>query len=164
MQIYKFGKCYLNTAARRVVRNGEYLNLTPKTFDVLQLLVENYGAIVTKDEFFGKVWKDSFVEEGNLAVYISKLRGLLGETKNVSFIETAHGSGYRFILSVKSVSEDKWKNHLPNKNHQRDTKNNDKKSQKSQKLKETQIFFVNPVPFGSENNLKILYQTKVKCN
>lgn len=162
MQIYKFGKYYLNTAARRVIKNGKYLELTPKTFDVLQLLVENYGAIVTKDEFLGKVWNGSFVEEGNLAVHISKLRGLLDETKNASFIETAHGSGYRFILSVKSVSEDKWKNHLPNKNHQGETKNNHKKAQNAQKLKETQIFFVNSVPFCGKNNPQILYRTEMK--
>ena len=123
MQIYKFGKCYLNTAERRVVKNGKYLELTPKTFDVLQLLVENYGAIVTKDEILGKVWNGSFVEEGNLAVHISKLRRLLGETKNAGFIETAHGNGYRFISLVNSVSEDKWKKHLPNKNHKQETKN-----------------------------------------
>lgn len=162
MQIYKFGKCYLNTTARRVVKNGKYLELTPKTFDVLQLLVENFGEIVTKDEFLGKVWNGSFVEEGNLAVHISKLRRLLDETKNAPFIETAHGSGYRFISPVRSVSEDKWKNHLPNKNHTRETKNNHKKAQNSQKLKETQIVFVNSVPFCGKNNLKIFYQTKVK--
>ena len=159
MQIYKFGNCYLNTAERRVVKNGNYLELTPKTFDVLQLLVEHFGTIVTEDEFLGKVWNGSFVEEGNLAVHISKLRRLLGETKNAAFIETAHGNGYRFISPVKSVSEDNWKKHLPNKNHKQETKNS---CENAQKLKETQIFFMNSVSFCGENNLKISYQTKVK--
>ena len=164
MQIYKFGNCYLNTTARRVVKNGKYLELTPKTFDVLQVLVENFGEIVTKNEFLGKVWNGSFVEEGNLAVHISKLRRLLDETKNAPFIETAHSSGYRFISPVKSVSEAKWKKHLPNKNHKHETKISRKKAQESQKSEETQIFFMNFVSFCGEKNLKILCQTKVQCS
>ena len=162
MKVYKFGNCYLNTTERRVIKNGKFLKLTPKTFDVLQLLVENFGEIVTKDEILGKVWNGSFVEEGNLAVQVSKLRRLFGERKNEHFIETVQGSGYRFVSSVKAVSNGKWEKHLPNKNHTRETKNNHKKAQKSQKLKETQIFFMNSVPFCGENNLKISYQTKVK--
>jgi len=126
MQIYKFGNCYLNTTERRVVKNGNYLGLTPKTFDVLQLLVENCGEIVTKDELLGKVWNGSFVEEGNLAVHISKLRRLLDETKNEPFIETAQGSGYRFISPAKLVSEDEWKNHLPDKSRLQIDKSSEK--------------------------------------
>lgn len=115
MPIYKFRDCYLNTIERRVLKNNKYLELTPKTFDVLQLLVEKRGEIVTKDEILEQVWHGSFVEEGNLPVHISKLRRLLDETKNEPFIETAQGSGYRFIAPAQSVNEDEWTKHLPDK-------------------------------------------------
>ncbi|MGI8640250.1 MAG: winged helix-turn-helix domain-containing protein [Pyrinomonadaceae bacterium] len=117
MRVYKFGKCYLNTTERRVTKNREYIELTPKTFDVLQFLVENCGEIVTKEAILAKVWNDSFVEEGNLAVHISKLRGLLNADRTEPFIETVQGSGYRFVSSVKAVGDGKWKKHLPDNNH-----------------------------------------------
>lgn len=110
MKINKFRSCYLNPAERRVIKDGKYLELTTKTFDVLQLLIENAGEIVTKDEILGKVWSGDFVEEGNLAVHISKLRRLLGETKNQPFIETVQGSGYRFVAPVQEANQSDWEN------------------------------------------------------
>jgi TolB-like protein/tetratricopeptide (TPR) repeat protein len=117
MKIYRFGNCYLNLTERRVLKNGKYLELTSKTFDVLQLLVENCGEVVTKDEILGKVWNGSFVEEGNLAVQISKLRRILDESKTEPFIETVQGSGYRFISSIKAIGVDEWHKNLPVENH-----------------------------------------------
>ncbi len=113
MKIYRFRNCYLNLTERRVVKNEKYLDLTPKTFDVLRLLVEKSGEVVTKDEILGDVWNGSFVEEGNLAVHISKLRRTLAESKSEPFIETVQGSGYRFVTSVKAVSDDEWQKNLP---------------------------------------------------
>ncbi len=117
MKIYRFRNCYLNPAERQVLRDGKYLELTTKTFDVLQLLVENCGAVVTKDEILGKVWNGSFVEEGNLAVHISKLRRLLEASKTEPFIETVQGTGYRFVASVKTGGDDEWRKHLPAESH-----------------------------------------------
>lgn len=115
MRIHKFGNCYLNTAQRRVIKDGKYLDLTPKTFDVLLFLIKSGGEIVTKDELLGKVWNGSFVEEGNLAVQISKLRNLLDADKNEPFIETIQSSGYRFVSSVEAVGDDEWKKQFPAK-------------------------------------------------
>jgi DNA-binding winged helix-turn-helix (wHTH) protein len=116
MKIYEFRNCLLNSAERRVIRDGKYLELTPRTFDVLQLLVEKSGEIVTKDEILGKVWNGSFVEEGNLPVHASKLRRLLNDNKAEHFIETVQGSGYRFVSPVKLVNANEWLKHLPSNN------------------------------------------------
>lgn len=113
MKIYRFSNCYLNLTERRILKNGKFLELTPKTFDVIRLLVEKCGEVVTKDEILGEVWNGSFVEEGNLAVHISKLRRLLDSSKTEPFIETVQGSGYRFVSSVKAVSDEEWRKHLP---------------------------------------------------
>jgi len=52
--------------------------LTPKSFDLLVVLVENSGHLIEKDELLKRIWPDSFVEEANLAVNISVLRKALG--------------------------------------------------------------------------------------
>lgn len=58
---------------------------------------------MTRDEILGKVWSGTLVEEGNLSVHISKLRGVLGGTNGERFIETVSGEGYRFIPSVDLI-------------------------------------------------------------
>ena len=100
-----------------MIRDGKYLELTPKTFDVLQMLVERPGEVVTKDEMLGRVWDGRFVEEGNLAVYICRLRRLLETTGNRRFIETVHGTGYRFVSHVIFVDNEEWPEDLTANNH-----------------------------------------------
>ncbi|PYS99592.1 MAG: hypothetical protein DMF63_10930 [Acidobacteria bacterium] len=109
MHVYKFRDCLLNTLERSVIRDNDHLELTTKTFDVLQFLIENAGKVVTKDDILGKVWNGSFVEESNLPVHISKLRRSLGEAKDRKFIETVQGVGYRFVSPLESLSETEWK-------------------------------------------------------
>ncbi|PYS99591.1 MAG: hypothetical protein DMF63_10925 [Acidobacteria bacterium] len=65
MNVYKFRDCLLNTLERSVIRDNDHLELTTKTFDVLQFLIENAGNVLTKDDILGKVWNGSFVEESN---------------------------------------------------------------------------------------------------
>lgn len=112
MQIYKFRNRHLNTVERRVIKDGQFLKLTPRPFDVLLLLVESSGQIVTKDEMLGKVWNGSFVEEGNLPVHISTLRKLLGERHNRHFIETVQGNGYRFVALVEAATDQVWNDQI----------------------------------------------------
>lgn len=108
MKIYKFRNCLLNSLERTALRDGKRLDLTPKTFDVLQMLVERAGELVTKDEILGNVWNGSFVEEGNLPVHVAKLRRQLDGDGNNRFIETVHGGGYRFTANVEVVGDDVW--------------------------------------------------------
>lgn len=99
-EIYRFRNCVLDTVERFVTVNGTQVPLRTKAFDVLQYLVENSGRVVTRDELIGHVWDGAFVEESNLPVYISKLRAALYETRTQRFIETVHGTGYRFVVRV----------------------------------------------------------------
>ena len=82
MNVYKFRDCLLNTLERSVIRDNNHLELTTKTFDVLQFLIENAGKVVTKDEILGKVWNGSFVEESNLTFTVSLLRKALGDRRD----------------------------------------------------------------------------------
>ena len=108
MPVYKFRNCLLNTLERLVIKDNECIELTTRTFDVLLYLIENAGKVVSKDEILGHVWSGNFVEESNLPVHISKLRKSLGETREVRFIETVQGTGYRFVAPVNEAPENEW--------------------------------------------------------
>ncbi len=81
--------------------------LTPKAFDVLLLLVQNAGRIVTKDELMKAVWPDSFVEESNLTQTIFMVRKALDETADRRYILTVQGQGYRFLVPVTETADSK---------------------------------------------------------
>jgi DNA-binding winged helix-turn-helix (wHTH) protein/TolB-like protein/Tfp pilus assembly protein PilF len=98
---YEFGRFRLNVAERVLLRDGEPVPLTPKVFDILVVLVENGGQVVSKEDLMKRVWPSTFVEEGNLTQNISLLRKALGETPGgVQFIETVPRRGYRFVAET----------------------------------------------------------------
>lgn len=100
-QIYEFGEFRLDVSERVLLRESEAVPLTPKVFDLLVVLVENHGHLLTKDEIISSLWADSFVEEANLNVNMSALRRSLGETPGEQrFIETVPRQGYRFVAEV----------------------------------------------------------------
>lgn len=74
--------------------------------NLLAVLVENTGRVVCKDELIKRVWPGSFVEEGNLAVSVCKLRNALGELHGErEYIETVPRRGYRFVARVSEACE-----------------------------------------------------------
>src|SRR5262245_48076243 len=93
---YSFGSFRLDTTDRLLWRDNEVVPLPPKVFDTLLVLVENNGHVVEKDQLMKRVWRDTFVEEGNLTLNISTLRKVLGESaKDHQYIETIPRRGYR---------------------------------------------------------------------
>ena len=93
----------LNLGTRKAFLNGENLHLTPKQFDVFQLLVEHIGEIVTKEELFENVWKTDFdiYADAALKYQIKKLRKKLDQHGMKHLIETARG-GYQLALEEHS--------------------------------------------------------------
>ncbi len=101
---YEFGPFRVDARERRLLRNGEVVPLRPKVFDVLLVLVQNSGHILSKDEVMKLVWPNTAVEEGNIARNISTLRNALGEhSREHQYIETVPWCGYRFVAQVKEV-------------------------------------------------------------
>lgn len=99
--LYTFGPFELDTVEQVLRRDGQPLPLKQKVFDLLVVLVENRGRVVCKDELMKQVWAGTFVEEGNLAVSVVKLRQALGEAHNERrYIETVPRRGYRFVACV----------------------------------------------------------------
>ncbi|HMM46823.1 MAG TPA: response regulator transcription factor [Thiobacillaceae bacterium] len=85
------GEIELNPAARTVVRNGELVELTPREFDLLHLLLENAGRVVTRRTLEEQLytWQDA-VDSNALEVHIHHLRKKLDN----NLIRTVRGVGY----------------------------------------------------------------------
>lgn len=99
---YEFGEYKLFPEERVLLKNAEGVQLTPKVFDLLLLLVENQGHLLTKNEILEKVWADSFVEESTLARTVSMLRKSLGENSQ-EFVVTVPKKGYRFAAETRKI-------------------------------------------------------------
>jgi len=101
---YKFGPYQLISVERQLLRNGDSVPITNKAFDTLLTLVGRSGHLVEKSELFATVWKDTCVEEGNLAVTVSMIRKALGDNrKDQKYIETISKKGYRFVATTTLV-------------------------------------------------------------
>ena len=94
----EFGRFRLLPHRRELRADGVAVELGSRAFDVLMVLTEARGALVTKDEILSRVWPDTVVEENNLVVQISALRKALGEDRD--FIRTVSGRGYRFVAEI----------------------------------------------------------------
>ena len=105
-QLYEFGPFRLDPEKELLLRGSENVPLTPKTFQILLVLMRHSKVVVTKDDLLKTVWPDTFVEEANLSRNIFLLRKALGETpQDHQYIVTVPGRGYRFAEDVQLVPE-----------------------------------------------------------
>jgi TolB-like protein/DNA-binding winged helix-turn-helix (wHTH) protein/Tfp pilus assembly protein PilF len=102
--LYQFEEFRLDPQSRVLKRGDTTVPLTPKAFDLLLLLIQKAGRIVTKDELMKTVWPDSFVEESNLTQTIFMVRKALEETSDRRYILTVQGQGYRFLVPVREAA------------------------------------------------------------
>src|SRR6266851_344867 len=102
--LFEFGPFRLDAAERRLWRDeAEPVQLPPKVFDLLVLLVENRGRLLDKSFLLESLWPGTFVEEANLSVNVSLLRKALGDGVGETYIETVPKRGYRFVANVTEV-------------------------------------------------------------
>ena len=105
-ELYEFGPFRVDPEKELLVRAGEPVPLTPKTFQILLVLVRHSQEVVTKDELMKAVWPDTFVEEANLSRNIFMLRKAMGDgQENNRYVITVPGRGYRLAETVRVVAE-----------------------------------------------------------
>ena len=91
----------LDTANHCLWRGEERVPIPPKAYDVLRILVENPGRLVTQDELLEALWPETYVNPEILRKYILDIRKILGDRPDKPvFIETVTKRGYRFIAAV----------------------------------------------------------------
>jgi predicted ATPase/DNA-binding winged helix-turn-helix (wHTH) protein len=99
----RFGRFEVLPHRREFLAEGVPVPLGSRAFDVLMVLIEAAGELVTKDEILSRVWPGMVVEEHSLQFHISALRKALGEGRG--FIKTISGRGYQFTAEI-TVSDD----------------------------------------------------------
>jgi DNA-binding winged helix-turn-helix (wHTH) protein/Tfp pilus assembly protein PilF len=105
-ELYEFGPFRVDPEKETLLRAGSPVPLTPKTFQILLVLIRHTKEVVSKDDLLKEVWPDTFVEEGNLSRHIFLLRKALGENPpEQRYILTVPGRGYRLAESVRLVPE-----------------------------------------------------------
>ena len=97
---FEFGRFRVLLRRRQLIADGVPIELGTRALDLLLVLLEADGSLVTKDELMRRVWPGIVVAEENLKVHIAALRKALGEDRD--FIRTEIGRGYRFTAAVRS--------------------------------------------------------------
>ena len=100
--VVRFATFEVNLHSRELRKHGMRIRLEEKPFQILELLLERAGHVVTRRALREKLWPDTVVGyEHGLNTAINKLRDLLGDSaRNPRFVETLPRLGYRFIAPV----------------------------------------------------------------
>jgi DNA-binding winged helix-turn-helix (wHTH) protein len=96
---YRFGPYVLNLDRACLQTDGADLELRPKAFDVLRLLVERAGRLVTKDELVSAVWPNVIVNDDALAQCVRDVRKALKDERE-AYIRTVPRRGYMFVAET----------------------------------------------------------------
>src|SRR6266404_4879287 len=105
-RLLRFGVFEVDLAAGELRKNGARLRLQEQPFQVLCVLLENAGSVVTRDDLRQRIWPaDTFVDfDHSLNTAVNKVRETLGDSaSSPRFVETLARRGYRFIAPVNGV-------------------------------------------------------------
>jgi DNA-binding winged helix-turn-helix (wHTH) protein len=97
----EFGRFRVLLRQRQLVADSIPIEVGTRALDLLLVLLEANGSLVSKDELFSRVWPGIVVSEANLKVQISALRRVLGDDRD--FIRSEFGRGNRFTAPVRSI-------------------------------------------------------------
>ena len=100
-----FGRFELRRAEKLLLENGQAVRLGSRALEVLCVLVERAGEIVSRDELVARVWPSTVVEETSLRVHVSALRRVLGDGQHgARYITNVPGRGYGFVAPIAPVA------------------------------------------------------------
>src|SRR5258708_24924874 len=104
-RIVRFGVFELDLSAGELRKNGVKLRLQEQPFQVLAMLLERAGEVVTREELRQKLWpSDTFVDfDHSLNTAVNKVREVIGDSaSSPRYVETLARRGYRFIAPVQN--------------------------------------------------------------
>lgn len=92
--VYQNNDLFVDVSTMSVKKKGENIILTPTEFQILSVLIQNSGIIVTRNNLLEKIWDcdGNFIDDNTLSVHISRLRDKIG----ADHITTVRGTGYRW--------------------------------------------------------------------
>ena len=99
-----FGGYRLDLATRQLLRGKTEVRLSPKAFDLLQMLIANRTRAVSKAELHDRLWPGTFVTDANLAVLVAELRNALHDRPDApKFVRTVRRFGYAFCGQISDA-------------------------------------------------------------
>lgn len=98
-----FGPWLLDTRGRSLTRDGARVDLSPYQYQVLHLLVQRAGDVLSKDALIHAGWRDVAVGDNSLEKLISQLRRRLDADDPGRYIRTVPRHGYQFVVPVTRV-------------------------------------------------------------
>jgi DNA-binding winged helix-turn-helix (wHTH) protein len=93
----QFDRFTLDTGTRELRADGEVVHLSPKAFDLLEMLVAKRPEAVPRAELEQRIWRSTHVSDTSLAGLVGELRKALGDQgRPARFVRTVHSFGYAF--------------------------------------------------------------------
>jgi DNA-binding winged helix-turn-helix (wHTH) protein len=99
----RFERFVFDSRSRRLSRDGLPVELSPKAYGLLEMLLQARPAAVSKEALYDQLWPKTFVEPGNLHNLVSEIRSVLGDHGR-SMIRTVHGFGYAFAAEGSAAA------------------------------------------------------------
>lgn len=103
---YKFADCVLDTDSYKLSRDGAPQPVEPQVFDLLRVLVENAGRLVSRDQLIEQVWGGRIVSEATISARINAARSAVGDSgKAQAVIRTVPRRGIELVVPVQIQDE-----------------------------------------------------------
>ena len=101
-EVFQFGDCEFDMTARRLVRGGEPVKLSPKEFELLHYFLSKAGRALSRDQILNDVWGyDCLVTPRSIDRFVTGLRQKIEDNpRNPRFIQTVREYGYKFVLEA----------------------------------------------------------------
>jgi DNA-binding response OmpR family regulator len=102
----RFGPFCVHPRSRQLFADGQPVDIGSRAFDLLVVLLEARGALVSKERIMRRIWPTTVVEECNLRQQMAFLRKALGSSRDA--IKTIPGRGYIFAADTETVATHAW--------------------------------------------------------
>ncbi|MBE6062062.1 MAG: response regulator transcription factor [Clostridium butyricum] len=94
--IYEVGGIELNVDTKEVTVDGEGVRLTPKEFNILELLIKNPGRVFSAEEIYERVWNEAAISTETIMVHVRNIREKIEiDSKNPRYLKVVWGVGYK---------------------------------------------------------------------
>jgi DNA-binding winged helix-turn-helix (wHTH) protein len=105
MEVLSFGPYRLCPDSRLLEREGVTIQLGSRALEILIVLAERAGDLVSTKELISRVWRAGIIAPGTLRVHIAALRKALGDGRNgARYVSNAAGLGYCFVAPISVAS------------------------------------------------------------
>ena len=100
--VFEVGDIKINIATRQVIIANEEVKLTPREFEILELLARNQGMVLNAEQIYERVWKEqAFQSDNTVMVHIRKIREKIEAIpRKPRYIKTVWGVGYKIEKDI----------------------------------------------------------------